>query len=262
MFQNLRAMSCATAIALAGGANASAGTIIEIPNHQRAQVNWSGSTGCYSASWTYQPTSMHGGWCSLNTLTYTYSGKRVSMWNFDLSEIPDDAEIASLAIRLTGGQGYYSAEGQLFRLGMKTGSGTLNSSDGSALYGQGVVHGQPAPFVEGEYELSTSEINGAHDTTGWLVLGMSWSSGVGVDGYSYLGTDATLLVEYESEPCPGDTNGSEAVDVTDLLAVLSGWGACIACDADIDQNGVVDIADLLAVIQGWGACDGVPPILP
>ncbi len=197
---------------------------------------------------------MHGGWCTLNTLTYTYSGKRVSMWRFDLSGIPHDAEIASLAIRLTGGEGYYSAEGQLFRLGMKTGSGTLNSNDGSALYGQGVVLGQPAPFVEGEYELSTSEINDAHVTTGWLVVGMSWPSGVGVEGYSYLGPDATLLVEYESEPCPADTNGSGTVDVTDLLAVISGWGPCIACDADTDGSGAVDVGDLLAVLDGWGTC--------
>ena len=232
-----------------------AGTIIEIPNHQRAQVNWSGSTGCYSASWTYQPTSMHGGWCSLNTLTYTYSGKRVSMWNFDLSEIPDDAEIASLAIRLTGGQGYYSAEGQLFRLGMKTGSGTLNTSDGSALYGQGVVLGQPAPFEEAEYELSTSEIIDAHDTTGRIVFGMSWQYG-GLEGYSYLGPNATLRVEYEL--CDADIDGSGAVNVTDLLAVISQWGTNCnigsGCSADTDGSGFVDVADLLAVIDAWGTC--------
>ena len=254
MFQSHRAMLCATTIALVGGAAASAGTIIEIPNYQRVQVSWSGNTSCHSASWWHQPTAMHGGWCTLNTLTYTYSGKRVSMWSFDLSGIPVDAEITSLAIRVTGGEGYYSAEGQLFRLGMKTGAGILNSSDGSALYGQGVLLGQPAPFVEGEYELSTSEINDAHVTTGWLVAGMSWPSGVGVEGYSYLGPDATLLVEYEDEPCPGDTDGSGTVDVTDLLAVISGWGPCIACDADTDGSGAVDVGDLLAVLDGWGVC--------
>ena len=256
MFQNHHAMLCAATIALAGGAAVSAGTIVEISNYQRARVNWSGNTGCHSASITYQPTSMHGGWCTLNTLTYTYSGKRVSMWNFDLSGIPDDAEIASLAVRLTGGEGYYSAEGQLFRLGMKTGSGTLNTSDGSALYGQGVLLGQPDPFVEDEYELTTSEFNDAHDTTGWLVLGMSWPSGVGVDGYSYLGPNATLLVEYEV--CNADIDGNGAVNVTDLLAVIAEWETNCnignGCSADTDGNGTVNVVDLLAVIDGWGNC--------
>ena len=118
MFDSIRAVLCATMTILAGGATVSAGTIIEIPQYQRVQISWSGSTGCHSASWWHQPTAMHGGWCTLNTLTYTYSGKRVSMWSFDLSGIPADAEITSLAIRVSGGEGYYSAEGQLFNLGL------------------------------------------------------------------------------------------------------------------------------------------------
>ena len=254
MFDSVRAVLCATMTILAGGATVSAGTIIEIPQYQRVQISWSGSTGCHSASWWHQPTAMHGGWCTLNTLTYTYSGKRISMWSFDLSGIPADAEITSLAIRVSGGEGYYSAEGQLFNLGLKTGAGILSSNDGSALYGQGVLLGQPAPFEEGEYVLSTSEIIEARDDTGWLVAGVSWPYGAGVEGYSYLGPNATLLVEYEDEPCPGDTDGSGTVDVTDLLAVISGWGPCIVCDADIDESGAVDVGDLLAVLDSWGAC--------
>lgn len=254
MLQPHRAMLCATTIALAAGTAAPAGTVIEIPQYQQVQVSWSGNTSCHSASWWHQPTAMHGGWCTLNTLTYTYSGKRVSMWSFDLSSIPADADIESLAIRVSGGEGFYSAEGQLFRLGMKTGVGILQSTDGSALYGEGVLLGQPAPYEEGEYELSTAEINDAHDDTGWLVAGMSWPSGVGVEGYSYLGPNATLLVEYEDEPCPGDTDGSGTIDVTDLLAVISAWGPCIVCEADIDGSGAVDVGDLLAVIDGWGTC--------
>ena len=256
MYQNHRAMLCAATIALAGGAAVSAGTIVEIPNDQRARVNWSGNTGCNSASITYQPTSMHGGYCTLNTLTYTYSGKRISMWNFDLSDVPHDAEITSLAVRFTGGEGYYSAEGQQFRLAMKPGSGTLNSGDGNALINQGVVLGQPAPFEEAEYELSTSEIIDAHDTTGWIVFGMSWPYG-GIEYYSYLGPDATLLVEYAL--CDADIDDSGAVNVTDLLAVIGEWGTNCnigsGCSADTDGSGFVDVSDLLAVIDGWGFCD-------
>jgi len=61
--------------------------------------------------------------------------------------------------------------------------------------------------------------------------------------------------------CPADVappGGDGAVDVNDLLAVITTWGPCPippdACDADIDFSGAVDVNDLLAVISTWGAC--------
>jgi T5SS/PEP-CTERM-associated repeat protein len=68
--------------------------------------------------------------------------------------------------------------------------------------------------------------------------------------------------------CPADivTGGASAgvVNIDDLLAVISAWGACpappAACPADIAPgppgggDGVVNIDDLLAVISAWGAC--------
>lgn len=61
--------------------------------------------------------------------------------------------------------------------------------------------------------------------------------------------------------CFADITGNSTVDIDDLLAVISAWGACpappTACDADIAPpggNGSVNIDDLLVVINGWGAC--------
>jgi len=54
--------------------------------------------------------------------------------------------------------------------------------------------------------------------------------------------------------CFEDIDGSGAVDVLDLLAVISQWGSCPGCPEDIDGNGVVDIMDLLAVLDNWGGC--------
>ena len=60
--------------------------------------------------------------------------------------------------------------------------------------------------------------------------------------------------------CPADIDGNDSVDVNDLLAVISTWGACADpnnCPADIAPAGgddVVDVNDLLAVITTWGAC--------
>jgi hypothetical protein len=51
------------------------------------------------------------------------------------------------------------------------------------------------------------------------------------------------------------------VDVTDLVAVILGWGPCppppALCSADIAPlpvNGAVDVDDLIEVILHWGAC--------
>lgn len=55
-------------------------------------------------------------------------------------------------------------------------------------------------------------------------------------------------------PCPADINGSGAVNVDDLLAVINAWGPCAGCTADINADGVVNVDDLLAVINAWGAC--------
>ena len=50
-------------------------------------------------------------------------------------------------------------------------------------------------------------------------------------------------------------DGDSDVDVNDLLAVISSWGACSGCEADLDDNGYVDVTDLLSIIDDWGSCD-------
>ncbi len=52
--------------------------------------------------------------------------------------------------------------------------------------------------------------------------------------------------------CPGDVDGSGAVDVDDLLLILSGWGGSGSGDADGD--GDVDVDDLLMAIGNFGDC--------
>ena len=58
--------------------------------------------------------------------------------------------------------------------------------------------------------------------------------------------------------CESDVNGNGAVDVDDLLSVISQWGACpgmpAPCSGDIDFDGSVDVSDLLGVINAWGNC--------
>lgn len=56
--------------------------------------------------------------------------------------------------------------------------------------------------------------------------------------------------------CVGNTNADALVDVSDLLAVINGWGVCPVgpCAADITGDGLVDVSDLLEVISNWGPC--------
>jgi hypothetical protein len=54
--------------------------------------------------------------------------------------------------------------------------------------------------------------------------------------------------------CTGDVNGDGAVDVDDMLQVLSAWGQPGGL-ADVTRDGIVNIDDLLAVLIAWGGCE-------
>lgn len=57
------------------------------------------------------------------------------------------------------------------------------------------------------------------------------------------------------EDCAADLDGSGAVGVDDLLALLALWGPCPApCDADLDGDGEVEVDDILALLAMWGNC--------
>ena len=55
-------------------------------------------------------------------------------------------------------------------------------------------------------------------------------------------------------PCPGDLDGSGAIDGGDLGAILAGWGPCSGCAADLSGDGLVDGVDLGQFLAVWGPC--------
>ena len=57
---------------------------------------------------------------------------------------------------------------------------------------------------------------------------------------------------YSQEICVGDIDNNLAVDVNDLLGVLSNFGLEGDIIEDIDMNGVVDVNDILAVLSNYG----------
>jgi hypothetical protein len=56
--------------------------------------------------------------------------------------------------------------------------------------------------------------------------------------------------------CQGDVNHSGAVNIDDLLLVITFWGITspLFPAADINQDGQVNVTDLFLVINHWGAC--------
>jgi hypothetical protein len=57
--------------------------------------------------------------------------------------------------------------------------------------------------------------------------------------------------------CPGDVDGSGAVNGVDLAAVLGNWGTNGGKypGADTNHDGVVDGVDLAQVLGNWGSCN-------
>ncbi len=223
--------------------------IAEIEETQAVQLWWSGGFQCEYNYWYNDPPMMQGGFCTLNTNTYTYSGKKIAMWRFNLSTIPEAASITSLKIRLEG-SATWGQQGNLFKVGMKTGTGALTIQDGEALYNQGEIFAQPAPSEAMEYELETNSLIEAQGTTDWLVVGMSaeYSSST-----AYLDTNAALIVGYDLETCEGDFNGNGAVDVDDLLALLNAYGN-LNNQYDLDGNSLINVDDVLLLITAYGEC--------
>ncbi len=69
------------------------------------------------------------------------------------------------------------------------------------------------------------------------------------DGFSGL-----QVIDVSScELCPADLDDSGAVDIGDLLAILSAWGNKGGPE-DLDGSGFVDIGDLIRILTDWGPC--------
>lgn len=105
--------------------------------------------------------------------------------------------------------------------------------------------------------------------TGTVYAGTSIEQAVILDDTFHLPgeigrTDCVVFEPGVSAGCLADiapAAGDGQVNVSDLLAVITSWGACPAppatCDADIAPaggDGQVNVSDLLAVITSWGAC--------
>ena len=82
-------------------------------------------------------------------------------------------------------------------------------------------------------------------SNGWLTL----RAGDTVNG---LYAVARIRVGVTSNPCPADVNGDNAVNASDLAAVLAGWGGA---SPDLNGDGIVNASDLATILAAWGPCN-------
>jgi len=99
-------------------------------------------------------------------------------------------------------------------------------------------------------------------TVGSAMLGYWRNSGLPIPDWTLVnaGVEPPFSATVNAETSPGDIDHNGAVDVSDLLAVITTWGACPmpcppACAADVSPPGgncAVDVNDLLTIIVNWG----------
>jgi hypothetical protein len=53
--------------------------------------------------------------------------------------------------------------------------------------------------------------------------------------------------------CPADFDGDGIVGVSDVLALIAGWGGNDP-QHDLDGDGTVGVGDILLMIGAWGPC--------
>ncbi len=110
----------------------------------------------------------------------------------------------------------------------------------------------------------TNLVGIAPDRTVYVISSLRSDANGGSDisptGVSY----ALIRITPNSGACPGDYNGSGAVDLLDLLAFNADWSGNLGTSVpmgtlgDYDANGSVDLLDLLAFNADWSANLGQP----
>lgn len=112
---------------------------------------------------------------------------------------------------------------------------------------------QWASYYDASDQCSLSRIWGGIHPVADDIPGRAIGQAIGPDTYD------AALVYFEGTgyvPCELDFDGSNTIDINDLLGILGAWGSA---DPTYDVapeggDGIVNIVDLLAVIGNWGPC--------
>jgi hypothetical protein len=76
---------------------------------------------------------------------------------------------------------------------------------------------------------------------------------IGAGSWNSARSDMSFELIAEAPSCVADLDDSGAVNVDDLLIVISSWGTPGGA-GDVNGDGLVNVDDLLEVINAWGPC--------
>ena len=277
---------CLSACILSNIAHGSTYTV-EIPWHQTASL---GSTGCcnYGSLGGLNGTFTTTGNCQ-SVYGSCIQSRRTAFWTFDLSSLPENATVLSASFQ---GQTEYNDQGGSATYAVKAVTGSLttsmamsviNSPDWqSSQYLWGGTFNIPvsASAIESaralgklafkHYVSTTNQVSIYNFGTNPARLVLTIEDPAGAcctltsgcvevsqylceqSGFLFLG-EGTECNSTSCQQCSGDFNGNGAVDVDDLLALISVYGT-EDVDHDLDGDDLISIEDLLLLLSHYGEC--------
>ena len=72
------------------------------------------------------------------------------------------------------------------------------------------------------------------------------------DALSAHDMNGKIICSDESEGCPEDVNADGAVNVADVLSVLSDFGCSSNCTDDVNGDSAVNVTDILMLLAAFG----------
>ena len=144
--------------------------------------------------------------------------------------------------------------------GVCLGKANVVESEGLTFFSLAVYGDDPTtPEVEGLIEGEAFVLEFFDVSSGAVLLyssGASFSGWTNTNGAPLAGWNDPYQTLNFSDPntCVGDFDGSGAVEVADLLDLLSKFGnECSGCATDLDGDGSVQVSDLLNLLSVFGA---------
>ena len=226
--------------------------VIELQASSSASLN---ATGCCSMSYmgSSNPSSLSMKNCQSVYMSCVTS-KRAAVWQFDLTQIPDDATLISA--RFKGTRPYSDMQGSGF-LAMAFDTGPLNSSVCMSLWNGGDWQTSLNWPYGTDFSLTiTSGLNVQFDQASTMSL-MGYAGTTSQVTVVNSGNERPVLaltIEVpDAAPCDGDINDDQVVDGSDVSMILGYWGHDDPA-YDLDGSGLVDGADLAVILGWWGVC--------
>ena len=284
-------LACAMCILICFVANSAIGSIVtvEVPWHQTGSL---GSVNCcnYGSLGSLNGSFTRTGNCQ-TVYGSCVQSKRTAFWTFDLSKLPENATVIAASFKGQteyndqGGSATYGVKAVTGSLTTSMAMSVLNSPDWQSsgyVYGGSFSIALSASAIESaretgkiafrEYVSTTNQVSIYNTGTNPARLSLTlevpdvWggcctvtSGCVEISQYLCEQSGFVFLGEgIECEPtscqqCPGDFNGNAAVDVDDLLTLISVYGTEDA-DHDLNGDGLISVEDVLNMLGSWGPC--------